>query len=68
MVISVHIADSRREGQCLTCDEGRSPLREWGMQSEGGARVLYTIKLVLSTVQGGITLITKLTEGGWGSV
>jgi hypothetical protein len=29
----------------------------------------YTVKLVLSTVQGGITLISKLLGGGgWGSV
>ncbi len=29
----------------------------------------YTVKLVLSTLQGGITLITKLLGGGgWGSI
>jgi hypothetical protein len=37
------------------------PSESGGVQSEGGARVYY--KVVLSTVQGVITLLTELTRG-----
>ncbi len=52
--------------QCLECEEGIYPLR--GECNQGEVHE-YTVKLLLSTVQGGITLFTKLLGGwGWGSV
>jgi hypothetical protein len=52
--------------QCLMCGGGRSPLRGYCSQDEVHE---YTVKLVLSTLHGGITLITKLLGGGgWGGV